>query len=211
MLNTVGICLRPIWSHQYIDGMAWSTCLKRVSFFSFPRRSLRSTLSETRSPHSVAAPDLVGRETRQKPSDQLPDGRLTCAIAGADVRLACPFPPINARLPPKTICAKKLILRAASNGSACPVLLREIFRFRFFPKLMSLDAVPPHMRGASRSSRTLRRDAVGVSMLQRGCHADEQHRCARSNRVVLIPRRWYQIGDDAYASVTFGAHALRPR
>ncbi len=27
-------------------------------------------LSETRSPHSLAAPDLVGRETQQKPSDQ---------------------------------------------------------------------------------------------------------------------------------------------
>jgi hypothetical protein len=37
----------------------------------------------------------------RKPSGQLPDGRLTCAIAGADVRSACPFPPINARLPPK--------------------------------------------------------------------------------------------------------------
>jgi hypothetical protein len=69
----------------------------------------------------------------------------------------------------------------------------------FFPKLMSLGAVPPHMRGASRSSRTLRRDAVGVSMLQRGCHADERHRCARSSRVVPIPRRWYQIGGNARA------------
>jgi hypothetical protein len=46
---------------------------------------------------------LISSEAKRgrSPSGRLPDGRITCAIAGADVRLACPFPPIDARLPPK--------------------------------------------------------------------------------------------------------------
>jgi hypothetical protein len=90
-------------------------------------------------------------------------------------------------------------LQAASNGSPLSSPVAKNISISVFPKSMSLDAVPPHMRGATRSSRTSRRDAVGVSMLQRACHADEQHRCARSSRVVPIPRRWYQIGGDARA------------
>jgi hypothetical protein len=43
-------------------------------FFSIPRQSLGSTLSEARSPQWIAAPDLVGRATRQKPSGRLPAG-----------------------------------------------------------------------------------------------------------------------------------------
>jgi hypothetical protein len=63
--------------------------------------------------------------------------------------------------------------------------------FYFFFSEIMITFAPSRLdqRGASRSSRTLRRDAVGVSMLQRGFHADEQHRCARSSRVVLASRR----------------------
>ena len=137
--------------------------------------------------------------TRLKPSGQLPDGRLTCAIASADVRLASPFPANQYPIAAKTRCAKKLILLAVSDGSPLSSPVAKNISISLFPKSMSLDAVPPHLRGATRSSRTSRRDAVGVSMLQRGCHADEQHRCARSSRVVLISRRWYQVGGDARA------------
>ena len=143
---------------------------------------------------------LISLEAKRgrSPSGRLPDGRITGAFAAADVRLACSFSPINARLPPKRLRQKTHFASRLKRISRSSPLTKNI-SLSFFPKLMSLDAVPPHMRGASRSSRTLRRDAVGVSMLQRGCHADERHRCARSNRVVLIPRRWYQIGDDARA------------
>jgi hypothetical protein len=44
---------------------------------------------------------------------------------------------------------------------------RKYFTF-VLSEFMVRSPVPSHMRGASRSSRTLRRDAVGVSMLQRG-------------------------------------------
>jgi hypothetical protein len=46
--------------------------------------------------------------TRLKPSGQLPDGRLTCAVASADVRLGPRSLPINPRLPPKRGAPKNL-------------------------------------------------------------------------------------------------------
>jgi len=51
----------------------------------------------------------------------------------------------------------------------------QIFLFRFIGIYDLLSPSRLDQRGASRSSRTLRRDAVGVSMLQRGfTRADEQ-------------------------------------
>ena len=53
-------------------------------------------------------------------------------------------------------------------------------------------AVPAHLRGVSRSSRTLGRDAVDAY-----APADERRESGRRSRVVLMPRRWHQLGDDA--------------
>jgi len=49
-------------------------------------------------------------------------------------------------------------------------------------------AVPPRMRGVSRSSRTLGRDAVDA-----GCAFDERAARGRRSCVVLTPRRWRQV------------------
>jgi hypothetical protein len=53
--------------------------------------------------------------------------------------------------------------------------LARDFLLSFFQKLWLVASSRLDKRGASRSSRTLRRDAVGVSMLQRGfIRADER-------------------------------------
>jgi hypothetical protein len=44
------------------------------------------------------------------------------------------------------------------------------------------------------------RDAVDVKVLSAIRCADEQRFCGRRSRVVLTPRRWRQVGDDAHAS-----------
>jgi hypothetical protein len=50
-------------------------------------------------------------------------------------------------------------------------------------------AIPPHLRGVSRSSRTL-----GAGCDGREDAADEQRMRGRRSRVVLTPRRWRQAG-----------------
>ncbi len=52
--------------------------------------------------------------------------------------------------------------------------------------------VSPRMRGGSRSSRTLRWNAVDAAAAR-----DERCCCGRRSRVVLTPRRWRQIREDA--------------
>jgi hypothetical protein len=49
--------------------------------------------------------------------------------------------------------------------------------------------VPPHKRGASRSSRTLGAGCGGRGSVQTYALA-----CGRRSRVVLMPRRWHQVG-----------------
>jgi hypothetical protein len=68
----------------------------------------------------------------------------------------------------KIACAKTLIFRADSNRSPPSGRIAQIFVFRFIRKHVYLSPSRLDQRGASRSSRTLRRDAVGVSVLQRG-------------------------------------------
>jgi hypothetical protein len=98
----------------------------------------------------------------------VPDGRLTCENCWRRCAMGLPAPADQCAIGAKTACAKKLILQAASSGSPRPVRFRKIFLFRFFRNWCLLMPSRLDMRGASRSSRTLRRDAVGVSMLQRG-------------------------------------------
>ena len=55
----------------------------------------------------------------------------------------------------------------------CPVLSEKIFRFAVPPNHHHHPPVPPHMRGVSRSSRTLVRDAVdAAALLTKGAKAD---------------------------------------
>jgi hypothetical protein len=52
-------------------------------------------------------------------------------------------------------------------------------------------------RGASRSSRTLEAGCDGRKVSKRDLRADERSLCGRRSRMVLAPRRWRQVGDDA--------------
>src|SRR5665647_1784065 len=52
------------------------------------------------------------------------------------------------------------------------------------------------MRGGSRSSRTLRWDAVDAWLA-----ADERKRRGRRSRVVLAPRRWRQVAWNIHAAM----------
>jgi hypothetical protein len=63
------------------------------------------------------------------------------------------------------------------------------------PKHLTVCNVPPH-RGAFRDRHERRaRDAVDA-----GCATDEGADRGRRSRVVLMPRRWHQVGENAYAS-----------
>jgi hypothetical protein len=98
----------------------------------------------------------------------------------------------------KMACVKKLNSQNFSNRSLLSSRLPQIFYFLFFRNRDYLHAVPPHTRGVSRSSRTSGAGCGGrVDAAAWLIRADEQRRCARSSRAVLIPRRWYHARDDA--------------
>jgi hypothetical protein len=87
-------------------------------------------------------------------------------------------------------CGENFISRSVSTRSTLPGRTAKIFLFLIIRKYVLLSPSRLSQRGASRSSRTLRRDAVGVSVLQRGCFPRRRTaRCARSSRVVLASRR----------------------
>jgi hypothetical protein len=80
----------------------------------------------------------------------------------------------------------------ASTGKSpthCPARFAKIILFSFYPNHFHSCVVPSHLRGVSRSSRTLARDAVDA----RGA-LTKALICGRRSRVVLTPRRWRQVG-----------------
>jgi len=66
--------------------------------------------------------------------------------------------------------------------------LSKIFPFAPAPNHFYNLRIPSHLRGVSRSSRTLERDAVDAGALK-----DERRGRGRRSRVVLTPRRWCQV------------------
>jgi hypothetical protein len=88
--------------------------------------------------------------------------------------------------------------------------LQKYFSF-FFSEID--DILQPsclHRRGVSRSSRTWEVGCGGREGLA-ACHvqADERDSCGRRNRVVLIPRRWYQVCDEASLRADDGGQKAR--
>ena len=89
--------------------------------------------------------------------------------------------------PIEVICPAGGLRKFLSTPSAKNISLRRL--------LKSALLIPPsrlEQRGASRSSRTLVRDAMDAAATQ-----DERRCGGRRSRVVLMPRRWHQVGDDA--------------
>jgi hypothetical protein len=76
--------------------------------------------------------------------------------------------------PPDLPAPKNLFCAPVQTHHLHPALSAKIFNFFFSEIVITFALSRLDQRGASRSSRTLRRDAVGVSMLQRGFHADER-------------------------------------
>ena len=87
---------------------------------------------------------------------------LTCAAIRQEGRAA----------PKSAFCS------TSQRHPPCPDVPQKIFRFRFIRIRDCLSPSRLDQRGASRSSRTLRRDAVGVSVRSVIICADERIRCA---------------------------------
>jgi hypothetical protein len=85
--------------------------------------------------------------------------------------------------------------RRANRRHTCPAPSAKIILFSFCANHFHSRAIPSCLRGVSRSSRTLVRDAVDVS----GALTKAPTRGRRS-RVVLTPRRWRQVGGSNSAS-----------
>ena len=96
--------------------------------------------------------------------------RTQLPISGLRARMRdSPAPPADAQSIAAQIArAKKRILRAVSNRSPLSSPQGKIILFLFIRNYDCMQPSRLDRRGASRSSRTWRRDAVGVSMLQRG-------------------------------------------
>ena len=83
--------------------------------------------------------------------------------------------------------------RRANHRTARPALLAKIFLFSFDPNHFYIQPSRPSQRGVSRSSRTLGWDAMDAD----ACATKRADRGRRS-RVVLMPRRWHQVREDAF-------------
>jgi hypothetical protein len=101
-------------------------------------------------------------------------------------------------LPDAPARSRRRVVRNARRGKIllcdqtdlpCPVLSAKRFPFPATPNHLYIPRHPvPLLRGVSRSSRTLERDAMDAS-----CAADDGASCGRRRRVVLTPRRWCQV------------------
>src|ERR1700694_1009446 len=92
--------------------------------------------------------------------------------------------------------------------STCPPPFQKIFRFALTPNQNYIHLVPPHMRGVCAIVTD-----VGCGMRwTRRRRADERCQSGRRSRVVLTPRRWCQVGDDAsHRADDGGKKARSPR
>src|ERR1700694_341083 len=87
----------------------------------------------------------------------------------------------------KTVFLLRQINPAGKSPKVCPVPRAKIFRLTRRANHCSKSARLTRERGGSRSSGTLRWDAVDAMRAQ-----DERADGVRRSRVVLTPRRWCQ-------------------
>src|ERR1700733_11823600 len=95
---------------------------------------------------------------------------------------------------------RRFILQTCpSSGKSpthCPALLAKILPFSFHPNHFHSLAIPAHTKG-----RFAIVTDVGLGMRwTRVVRLTRALSCGRRSRVVLTPRRWRQVGDDASAS-----------
>src|SRR5438874_13664893 len=87
---------------------------------------------------------------------------------------------------------KAEFIEADQSDLPCPVPFAKTFPFVSDPNQNYKRAILSHMRGVSRSSRTL-----GTGCGGREGSADERCRRGRRSRVVLTSRRWRQVCGNA--------------
>jgi hypothetical protein len=96
-------------------------------------------------------------------------------------------------------CGRKSACAICPTGKSLTSLsspVRKNIPLHRGPKsLLKLPTSRPTQRGVSRSSRTLERDAVDADGAK-----DEGAGCGRRSRVVLMPRRWHQVGESLFAN-----------
>src|SRR5665647_1065075 len=111
-------------------------------------------------------------------------------VGTAPARLCPPY-----GLPRRLACKRNLASAPATKqpdgqiSKTCPSPRAKIYRLTRRANQGHGFARLIRMRGGSRSSRTLRWDAVDAKRAE-----DERARCGRRSRVVLTPRRRRQVG-----------------
>jgi hypothetical protein len=95
-------------------------------------------------------------------------------------------------LRPTTLARTAKFVERDQHDSICPVVALKIFLFPSDPNHLFIRASRLLSRGVSRSSRTWAAGCGG-----RGRAIDEQRQRGRRSRVVLMPRCWRQVRDDA--------------
>src|SRR6185437_2783088 len=107
-----------------------------------------------------------------------------------NVHPSCPL-----RVPLEKIRVRKIeIPKAPQADLGCPDCRLKTFRFSPAANQSLLPLSRAHKRGVSRSSRTL-----GAGCDERGDVTRRMTLPVRRSRVVLTPRRWRQVGDDAWS------------
>jgi hypothetical protein len=100
---------------------------------------------------------------------------------------------------------KNYFLSRFQRATPCPALPAKIFFFRFFRIYVSITPSRLGKRGVSAD----RHDTWGGDAMDVKAPADDRHRHGRRSRVVLIPRRWYQIRDEASLRADDGGQKAR--
>jgi hypothetical protein len=97
-------------------------------------------------------------------------------------------PTLRQQMPSNRLARSALFPEPLQADAICPDGSEKIFTFCLRPKSNHNSAIPARTRGASRSSRTLDRDAMDVATPK-----DERRFRGRRSRVVLTPRRRRQV------------------
>jgi hypothetical protein len=93
---------------------------------------------------------------------------------------------------PRLLARKNEFHASIQRDSTGPVLAAEIFRFAPDPNHLHISRHPVPPEGRTR--RHERRSGMRWTLW---CLKDERCESGRRSRVVLMPRRWHQVGDDA--------------
>jgi len=106
--------------------------------------------------------------------------------------------------------AEKQNFMSRFNAMSRTHRLAQNFSLRKSEIVHILSPSRSHMRGASRSSRTLKAGCDGRNGGAHGFRADERRWCGRRSRVVLAPLGWCQVGEVMISQATVTKRSWTP-